>query len=116
MYRAAPLGFRRVTARTAPESDGQRRFRESGGCHAGRYPQPDQSHHIPRQSCCGGDENPTPLRIIYKVRAVTMPPAAIAIWACVCFIEMWGVGYLVVGVMQVVQRRKQQPTTGEELP
>ncbi|MCX8559052.1 hypothetical protein OS121_28840 [Mycolicibacterium mucogenicum] len=47
---------------------------------------------------------------------MTMPPAAIAIWACVCFIEMWGVGYLVVGVMQVVQRRKQQPTTGEELP
>jgi len=45
-----------------------------------------------------------------------MPPAAIAIWAGVWFIEMWGVGYLVVGVMHVVQRRKQQPTTGEELP
>jgi hypothetical protein len=38
------------------------------------------------------------------------------IGALVCFVEMWGAGYLVVEVKQARQRRKQQATTGENQP
>lgn len=70
---------------------------------------------MPHQRCCGGTEIPTLLRFIGGGGAVTMPPAAIVIWAYVCFVGMWGVGYLVVGVVRVVRRRNQEPTTEEEL-
>lgn len=47
---------------------------------------------------------------------MTAPTTGDLIGALVCFVEMWGAGYLVIAAKQALERRNQQAPAGEKQP